>query len=175
MFAGANRSAELKNPPESIPKGTFSAWLTTTTVYIILCLLLGLGIERSILRDSNIIAFAEVAWPLKVIVQVAIIVSATGKKGIIFCWHYLNTLYFPLSRPFAPQPLRPTSPPPAFPFPPFPLPPFPLPCFPLNVFLFICVGYRDQVCVCEGVGGGGGWGVGGGVPYFILRVFWVWV
>ena len=79
-MAGANRSAELKNPTESIPKGTFTAWLITTIVYIVLCLLLGIGIERTVLLNNNVIVFAEVAWPLKVIVQAAIIVSATGKK-----------------------------------------------------------------------------------------------
>ena len=47
-MAGANRSGDLKDPSNSIPKGTLGGWSVTTLVYITSPLLFGAVATRYI-------------------------------------------------------------------------------------------------------------------------------
>jgi amino acid transporter len=46
VLAGSNRSGDLKNPSESIPKGTLAAWGFSTMVYLSLTVLYACGADR---------------------------------------------------------------------------------------------------------------------------------
>ena len=54
-MAGANRSDVLKSPGQSIPMGTLSAILTTTTVYIAFVWLFGSAFAHTTLTDERYI------------------------------------------------------------------------------------------------------------------------
>ena len=45
-MAGSNRSGDLKNAQESIPKGTIAAQVTTTLVYLVTAILCGAAATR---------------------------------------------------------------------------------------------------------------------------------
>ena len=55
FLAGANVSSILKNPSISIPRGTLSSILITSTTYILLTLLLGIVIYRDALLNNTLI------------------------------------------------------------------------------------------------------------------------
>ncbi|KAF6139570.1 hypothetical protein GIB67_015527 [Kingdonia uniflora] len=77
IMAGSNRSASLKDTQRSIPIGTLSATLTTSTLYLISVLLLGaLATREKLLKDR--LLTATVAWPLPFIIYVGIILSTLG-------------------------------------------------------------------------------------------------
>ena len=78
IMAGSNRSGDLKDPSKSIPKGTLSAHLTTTTGYYIFTFLFAIVAKKRVLLDEDIIFVAEVAWPFKFIVHAGIIFSSLG-------------------------------------------------------------------------------------------------
>ena len=52
IMAGSNRSGDLKDAQESIPKGTIAAIATTSMVYILCTFLFGAAIDRLLLLDK---------------------------------------------------------------------------------------------------------------------------
>lgn len=77
-MTGLNMSSELKDSSRSIPNGTIAAHATTTGFYILLIFLFGSVGDRSLLVNENVIIAAEVAWPLKMFVNVGIIIASLG-------------------------------------------------------------------------------------------------
>uniref|UniRef100_A0A8C0XX01 Solute carrier family 12 member 9 n=2 Tax=Cyprinus carpio TaxID=7962 RepID=A0A8C0XX01_CYPCA len=63
IMAGANMSGELKNPSESIPKGTIMAVSYTFTVYVLLFLLLGSTCDRLLLINDYAVFQRVNVWP----------------------------------------------------------------------------------------------------------------
>jgi amino acid transporter len=68
----------LRDPAQSIPRGTVTAHLSTTTLYFVFIILFGAAGTRAALTDTNVIVAAEVAWPVKWVVSIGIIMSSTG-------------------------------------------------------------------------------------------------
>ncbi|KAJ8425234.1 hypothetical protein Cgig2_000531 [Carnegiea gigantea] len=77
IMAGSNRSASLKDTQRSIPIGTLSAQLTTTSLYFISVFLFGSFATRHKLLTDRFLT-AVVAWPIPTIVYVGIILSTLG-------------------------------------------------------------------------------------------------
>ena len=69
---------DLRNATDSIPKGTVWAHLSTTTLYFVFIILFGSAGTREALLTSDKIVAAEVAWPVKWVVSIGIILSSTG-------------------------------------------------------------------------------------------------
>uniref|UniRef100_A0A671L885 Solute carrier family 12 member 9 n=1 Tax=Sinocyclocheilus anshuiensis TaxID=1608454 RepID=A0A671L885_9TELE len=63
IMAGANMSGELKNPSESIPKGTIMAVSYTFTVYVLLFLLLSSTCDRLLLINDYAVLQRVNVWP----------------------------------------------------------------------------------------------------------------
>uniref|UniRef100_A0A8C2IH17 Solute carrier family 12 member 9 n=1 Tax=Cyprinus carpio TaxID=7962 RepID=A0A8C2IH17_CYPCA len=63
IMAGANMSGELKNPSESIPKGTIIAVSYTFTVYLLLFLLLSSTCDRLLLINDYAVFQRVNVWP----------------------------------------------------------------------------------------------------------------
>ncbi|GMT23547.1 hypothetical protein PFISCL1PPCAC_14844, partial [Pristionchus fissidentatus] len=69
IMAGSNRSGNLKDAGKSIPVGTLSATLITSTVYISAVLLVGGSVSEMLLRDKlgssalGKLTMAQIAWP----------------------------------------------------------------------------------------------------------------
>ncbi|KAG1958932.1 solute carrier family [Pimephales promelas] len=63
IMAGANMSGELKNPSESIPKGTIIAVSYTFSVYLLLFLLLSSTCDRSLLTNDYAVFQRVNIWP----------------------------------------------------------------------------------------------------------------
>uniref|UniRef100_A0A672PMR1 Solute carrier family 12 member 9 n=1 Tax=Sinocyclocheilus grahami TaxID=75366 RepID=A0A672PMR1_SINGR len=63
IMAGANMSGELKNPSESIPKGTIIAVSYTFTVYVLLFLLLSCTCDRLLLINDYAVFQRVSVWP----------------------------------------------------------------------------------------------------------------
>ncbi|XP_043095020.1 solute carrier family 12 member 9 [Puntigrus tetrazona] len=63
IMAGANMSGELKNPSESIPKGTIMAVSYTFTVYVLLFLLLSSTCDRLLLINDYAVFQRVNVWP----------------------------------------------------------------------------------------------------------------
>ncbi|XP_016306177.1 solute carrier family 12 member 9-like isoform X3 [Sinocyclocheilus anshuiensis] len=63
IMAGANMSGELKNPSESIPKGTIIAVSYTFTVYVLLFLLLSSTCDRLLLINDYAVFQRVSVWP----------------------------------------------------------------------------------------------------------------
>lgn len=66
-----HNSGDLKNPQQSIPKGTIAATLTTSFVYFSLAFVFGATIDGSVLRDKwasslSVILSPFNAWITKV-------------------------------------------------------------------------------------------------------------
>ncbi|KNC75287.1 hypothetical protein SARC_12185, partial [Sphaeroforma arctica JP610] len=64
IFMGANNANGLRTPSSSIPKGAFSAILTSTCLYIMIFCLLAAVAERQLLKDF-LLLFCYVAWPTR--------------------------------------------------------------------------------------------------------------
>eukprot|EP00920_Eleutheroschizon_duboscqi_P005241 GHVT01012074.1.p1 GENE.GHVT01012074.1~~GHVT01012074.1.p1 ORF type:complete len:758 (-),score=40.98 GHVT01012074.1:237-2510(-) len=92
-MAGSNRSADLKYPQRSIPVGTVAAQLTTTTTYVIFCLLFGCATSRAhLLTDS--FAAATMSVPAPVIVQYGVMAATAGAalQSLISAPRILNAI-----------------------------------------------------------------------------------
>ncbi|CAF1092533.1 unnamed protein product [Rotaria sp. Silwood1] len=69
IMAGSNRSGDLKDPSQSIPRGTILAVITTSFIYILIAFLLACSIQGVLLRDRDGLSInqqlveAVVAWP----------------------------------------------------------------------------------------------------------------
>lgn len=77
MLAGMSKSLQLKNPSHSIPKGTFFAIVTSTTVYLAVCWLFGMTISNRTLKVYKFVT-ASVSFPHEMIVRVGVIISCLG-------------------------------------------------------------------------------------------------
>lgn len=77
IMAGSNRSSVLADPGKSIPKGTISAILITTTIYIIVVWLFGSFLSNEALKNDKLIVTA-VTFPHELVVKVGIIISCVG-------------------------------------------------------------------------------------------------
>lgn len=84
IMAGSNRSGDLKDASQSIPKGTVGAILTTSTVYVLSVIFLGACVEGTLLRDKfgvsigNKLVFAQAAWPSSWVVVIGALMSCIG-------------------------------------------------------------------------------------------------
>ena len=68
LLNGASMSGDLKDPGESIPKGTVYAVITMVFVYAAVIILQGASFERSALR-SNYVTFQQITfWPPMVLI-----------------------------------------------------------------------------------------------------------
>lgn len=77
MLAGMSKSAFLKTPSQSIPKGTFWAIITSTLVYLTVSWLFGMTISNRTLKVDKFVT-ASVSFPHEMIVRVGVIVSCFG-------------------------------------------------------------------------------------------------
>ncbi|KAK3746404.1 hypothetical protein QZH41_018221 [Actinostola sp. cb2023] len=84
IMAGSNRSGDLKDAQQSIPKGTIAAIATTSFVYLTSVLLFGATIEGSLLRDKfgrsigSVMVVANIAWPTKWVILIGSFLSTVG-------------------------------------------------------------------------------------------------
>ncbi len=76
-MAGSNRSADLKNPARSIPKGTLIAHNVTSVVYMSFCFIFGAAGSRSELLDQPFFA-ADKGWPGKEAIYIGVMISSFG-------------------------------------------------------------------------------------------------
>jgi amino acid transporter len=77
IMAGSNRSADLKDPAGSIPKGTLTAQLSTSVIYLSFVVVFGCAASRQELLDDPFFA-ATYAWPLKEVVMYGVMASTIG-------------------------------------------------------------------------------------------------
>ncbi|KAL1364050.1 hypothetical protein HN51_012219 [Arachis hypogaea] len=77
IMAGSNRSASLKDTQRSIPIGTLSATLITTSLYFISVLFFGAVATREKLLTDRLLT-ATVAWPFPSLIKIGIILSTLG-------------------------------------------------------------------------------------------------
>ncbi|CAM4755083.1 unnamed protein product [Rotaria magnacalcarata] len=69
IMAGSNRSGDLKDPSQSIPRGTILAVITTSLIYILIAFLMACSTQGVLLRDRDGLSInqqlveAAVAWP----------------------------------------------------------------------------------------------------------------
>lgn len=77
IMAGSNRSSDLQDPATSIPKGTLTAQLSTSVVYLSFVVLFGCAAPRQMLLDDPFFA-ATYAWPIKEVVMYGVMASTIG-------------------------------------------------------------------------------------------------
>jgi len=77
IMAGSNRSSDLANPANSIPKGTLFAQGLTSVVYLSFVLLYGAVAPRDTLLHDKFFA-ATSAWPMKECVMYGVMASTIG-------------------------------------------------------------------------------------------------
>ncbi|XP_027037646.1 solute carrier family 12 member 7-like [Pocillopora damicornis] len=85
IMAGSNRSGDLKDAQQSIPKGTITAITTTSVVYLTSVLLFGATVQGDLLRDkfgrsiNSVMVVAEIAWPpTKWVILIGSFLSTVG-------------------------------------------------------------------------------------------------
>ncbi|XP_031562034.1 solute carrier family 12 member 6-like [Actinia tenebrosa] len=84
IMAGSNRSGDLKDAQNSIPKGTIAAIATTSFIYLTCVLLFGATIEGALLRDKfgrsigSVMVVANIAWPTKWVILIGSFLSTVG-------------------------------------------------------------------------------------------------
>jgi len=77
MLSGMSKSLHLKNPSQSIPKGTFWAIITCTVVYLTVIWLFGMSISNRTLKVDKFVT-ASVSYPHELIVRAGVIISCLG-------------------------------------------------------------------------------------------------
>ena len=83
-MAGSNRSGDLEDAQNSIPKGTIAAILTTSLVYLTCVLLMGATIEGPLLRDKfgaslgGSLVLGELCWPHPWVMLIGSFLSTVG-------------------------------------------------------------------------------------------------
>ncbi|XGW28787.1 hypothetical protein V3C99_008520 [Haemonchus contortus] len=91
IFTGANMSGDLKNPQQSIPKGTIAATLTTSFIYFSLAFVFGATIDGSVLRDKNgqsmggTMVVASLSWPSAWVLLIGSFLSTFGAALQCLC------------------------------------------------------------------------------------------
>ena len=74
---GSNRSASLRDPQSSLPVGTLSAILVTSTIYLVSVVTYGSVASREYLLSNRLMS-AEVSWPATEVVQLGNVLSTLG-------------------------------------------------------------------------------------------------
>jgi len=77
IMAGSHNSENLANPAKSIPRGTISAILCSTLIYIGFSLLFGTSMSNQVLKNRKFVV-AAVAYPTSMVVKVGVLVSVIG-------------------------------------------------------------------------------------------------
>eukprot|EP00930_Biecheleria_cincta_P096598 TRINITY_DN8841_c0_g1_i2.p1 TRINITY_DN8841_c0_g1~~TRINITY_DN8841_c0_g1_i2.p1 ORF type:complete len:1089 (+),score=175.20 TRINITY_DN8841_c0_g1_i2:220-3267(+) len=77
IMAGANRSADLKDPASSIPKGTLIAQISTSIIYLSFIFVFGSVASRETLLNDKFFASTS-AFPAKQIVIYGVMASSIG-------------------------------------------------------------------------------------------------
>ncbi|KAK6056279.1 amino acid permease [Cooperia oncophora] len=91
IFTGANMSGDLKNPQQSIPRGTIAATLTTSFIYFSLAFVFGATIDGSVLRDKNgqslggSMVVASLSWPSAWVLLIGSFLSTFGAALQCLC------------------------------------------------------------------------------------------
>jgi potassium/chloride transporter 4/5/6 len=83
-MAGSNRSASLRDPQSSLPVGTLSAIIVTSTIYLVSVVTYGSVASREYLLNNRLMS-AEVSWPATEVVQLGIVLSTLG-AGLQVRW-----------------------------------------------------------------------------------------
>ncbi|CAF3542987.1 unnamed protein product, partial [Adineta steineri] len=84
IMAGSNRSGDLKDPSQSIPRGTILAVITTSVIYILLAFLLACSIQGILLRDRDGLSInqqlveAVIAWPSSYVIIIGALCACFG-------------------------------------------------------------------------------------------------
>ncbi|OAF71195.1 K-Cl cotransporter 4, partial [Intoshia linei] len=84
IMAGSNRSGDLANPQNSIPRGTIAAVLTTSFVYLSSVILFGAVIEGPLMKDKfgesvqGGLLVAKLCWPNEWVVLIGSFLSTIG-------------------------------------------------------------------------------------------------
>jgi len=84
IMAGSNRSLDLKDPANSIPKGTLFAQISTSVIYISFMFVFGSVASRTILLNDGFFA-ATSAWPIAHFLYYGVIISClnAGLQSLI--------------------------------------------------------------------------------------------
>ena len=77
IMAGSNRSGVLKSPTNSIPRGTVSAVVLTTLLYVGVVWVFGSVMSNETLKNEKLVV-ALVAWPHPLVVKLGIVMSCIG-------------------------------------------------------------------------------------------------
>ncbi|CAF1157859.1 unnamed protein product, partial [Didymodactylos carnosus] len=84
IMAGSNRSGDLRDPGRSIPRGTISAILTTSAIYLSNVIFMAACARGILLRDkfgdsiNKQLVVAVLAWPNKWVIMVGAFCSTVG-------------------------------------------------------------------------------------------------
>eukprot|EP00051_Salpingoeca_urceolata_P029211 m.6462 g.6462 ORF g.6462 m.6462 type:complete len:1025 (+) comp2653_c0_seq1:160-3234(+) len=84
IMAGSNRSGDLKDPSNSIPKGTIAAIATTSLMYLLGVIFVGSVAEGALLRDKfgdsigGKLLMGEIAWPHPWVILLGAFFSCIG-------------------------------------------------------------------------------------------------
>eukprot|EP00612_Vaucheria_litorea_P007181 CAMPEP_0171472000 /NCGR_PEP_ID=MMETSP0946-20130122/1029_1 /TAXON_ID=109269 /ORGANISM="Vaucheria litorea, Strain CCMP2940" /LENGTH=935 /DNA_ID=CAMNT_0012001577 /DNA_START=34 /DNA_END=2837 /DNA_ORIENTATION=+ len=77
IMAGCNRSAVLKNPGRSIPKGTLNAICVSTMIYVVFVIIFGCSLSNDQLINDKLVAM-RIAWPTPFLVAIGIVAASLG-------------------------------------------------------------------------------------------------
>lgn len=84
ILAGSNRSGDLKDAQQSIPRGTITAQLTTSFVYLSCIVLFGSTFNNLFIRDKfgesmgGQLAVTQIAWPHPYVILIGGLLSTLG-------------------------------------------------------------------------------------------------
>lgn len=114
IMAGCNRSAVLKDPSKSIPKGTLYAIAATSILYLVFVLLFGCVMANDTLIRDKMVEM-RIAWPVPGLVAFGIVAASlgaamqcvTGAANLIAAIAMDRTI--PFLTPLAPKPDQPPT------------------------------------------------------------------